>query len=394
MNADTLAPPAREAEACATESPSPAEPLRVLVVDDDMAVARSIERLLTRRHMEVETAASAVDAMSAILRNVPDVVICDLNLREEGDGISLLRAIREDNPVLPVILMSGQPTVDSAMEAVNLKAFGYLRKPVRSTELVERILTAGRYGRISRAGLEAAAVAEDESSMQARFDRAHESLWMAYQPVIDARWQIRGFEALVRNEEATLRNPPDLFDLSFAIGRSIDLSHRIWALSAIPFLDRNTKALLFLNIDPRQLGDEPIIPEAHPLSRIAHRVVLEITERASSHDIANLEQKIASLRERGFRIAVDDMGVGYSGLTAFAKIEPEFVKIDGSLIRRVNEHDARQKLIKSITGLCADLGIQVVAEGIETEAEFEAMLELGADLFQGFFVGRPKPWGS
>jgi EAL domain-containing protein (putative c-di-GMP-specific phosphodiesterase class I) len=97
----------------------------------------------------------------------------------------------------------------------------------------------------------------------------------------------------------------------------------------------------------------------------------------------------------GFRIAVDDLGAGYAGLTAFAQLEPEFVKLDMSLVRDIHSNKVKQKLVRSITALCADMGIAVVAEGIEVQEERDAIIDLGCDLLQGYLLAKPgKPFPS
>ena len=102
---------------------------------------------------------------------------------------------------------------------------------------------------------------------------------------------------------------------------------------------------------------------------------------------------MAQLRALGYRIAVDDLGAGYAGLTSFAHLEPEVVKVDMSLIRGLDRSPMKQKLLGSIVALCRDLGIEMIAEGIETAEERDALVRLGGDLCQGYLFARPeKPW--
>ena len=131
-------------------------------------------------------------------------------------------------------------------------------------------------------------------------------------------------------------------------------------------------------------------PEA-PLSKIAHRVVLEVTERSSLDEVKDVRARVAALREMGFRIAVDDLGAGYAGLTSFTLLEPEIVKLDMSLVRDVHKNSTKQKVIRSMTALSQDMGMTVVAEGVETVEERDALLELDCDLLQGFLFARPGP---
>jgi len=121
--------------------------------------------------------------------------------------------------------------------------------------------------------------------------------------------------------------------------------------------------------------------------------VLEVTERAPLEKIRDVTARVAQLRSLGYRIAIDDLGAGYAGLTSFAHLEPEVVKVDMSLIRGIDSSPMKQKLLGSIVALCRDLGIEMIAEGIETPAERDALVRLGGDLCQGYLFARPdKPW--
>ena len=127
-----------------------------------------------------------------------------------------------------------------------------------------------------------------------------------------------------------------------------------------------------------------------PFASLARRIVLEVTERASLDHIPGIHGKIAELRALGFQIAIDDLGAGYAGLTSFTQLEPEFVKLDMSLIRDVDQSSTKQKIIRSMVGLCHDMGKQIVAEGIERREERDALIELGCDLLQGYLFAKPS----
>ncbi len=153
--------------------------------------------------------------------------------------------------------------------------------------------------------------------------------------------------------------------------------------------------LLFVNVHAMELADDRLVSSDAPLSRHAGRVVLEVTERAPLEKIRDATSRVAQLRALGYRIAVDDLGAGYAGLTSFAHLEPDVVKVDMSLIRGIDSSPMKQKLLGSIVGLCHDLGIEIIAEGIETAAERDTLVRLGGDLCQGYLFARPeKPWAS
>jgi EAL domain-containing protein (putative c-di-GMP-specific phosphodiesterase class I) len=144
-----------------------------------------------------------------------------------------------------------------------------------------------------------------------------------------------------------------------------------------------------VNLHTQDLLDSDLFDSERPLARMAPQVVLEITERASLHHIRDVQPRIARLRAMGFRIAVDDLGAGYAGLTTFAQLEPEVVKLDMSLVRGVHMQPTKQTLVRTMISMCRELGMQVVAEGIETPEERDAIVEAGCDLLQGYLFAKP-----
>jgi EAL domain-containing protein (putative c-di-GMP-specific phosphodiesterase class I) len=146
---------------------------------------------------------------------------------------------------------------------------------------------------------------------------------------------------------------------------------------------------VFVNLHPHDLADDQLFSSEAPLTRSARSIVFEITERASLDRIADVPVRVRSLRRMGFRIAIDDLGAGYAGLTSFAELHPDVAKLDMSLVRGVDREPIKRKLIGSMASLCKELGILVVAEGVETATEAAAVKELGCDLLQGFYFGRP-----
>jgi EAL domain-containing protein (putative c-di-GMP-specific phosphodiesterase class I) len=146
---------------------------------------------------------------------------------------------------------------------------------------------------------------------------------------------------------------------------------------------------MLVNLHPLELSDETLATGADPLLPFAERVILEITERASLDGVSELRDVVSRVRSQGFRIAIDDLGSGYAALSSFASLEPDVVKLDMSLVRGIDSSPTKRRLVGSIAELCRDLGILVVAEGIETNTERDIVTELGCDLLQGFLLGRP-----
>jgi EAL domain-containing protein (putative c-di-GMP-specific phosphodiesterase class I) len=146
---------------------------------------------------------------------------------------------------------------------------------------------------------------------------------------------------------------------------------------------------LFLNVHPRNLADPDLLDRTSPLVLNANRVVLEVPERALLGGGEIARRTLARLRECGFRFAIDALGAEYTGLTSFALLEPEFVKFDATLVRDIDASPAKKKLVGSIASLCKDMGVTIIAVGVETYAERDSLIELGCELQQGYLFARP-----
>jgi EAL domain-containing protein (putative c-di-GMP-specific phosphodiesterase class I)/CheY-like chemotaxis protein len=370
------------------------DPPRVLVVDDEPAVARASERLLTRHGFEVTVAHNGREAIEKTRSASFNAIVSDLRM-PDVDGRALLRAIRADNLDVPFVFLTGSPDTESAIEAVEYGAFGYLVKPAPPAKLLDTVTRAARWHRLALVRREAAGELEgrvigDRAGLEARFDLAVEKLWMAMQPIVS--WKTRtvlAYEALARTDEPTLRNPAELFDAAERLSRTGDIGRAIRRRIAklIPLAPE--PALVFVNLHPADLEDPELLSDKGALAPFAARVVLEITERAALDQISAIQERVATLRRLGYRIAVDDLGAGYAGLSSFAAIEPDVVKADMSLVRGIEQSAVKQKLVGAIAALCRDLGIQLVAEGIETSAERDCVCSLGGDALQGYLFARP-----
>src|SRR4029079_17551247 len=132
-----------------------------------------------------------------------------------------------------------------------------------------------------------------------------------------------------------------------------------------------------------ELTDEELFSAQRGLGALAGRVILEITERTGLDPAAG-PTCVAMLRKLGYRIAVDDLGAGYAALGALATLEPEIVKLDMSLVRDIERHPRKRRVVAAISNLCKELGSRIVAEGVETVDERNACVDAGVDLIQGY----------
>ena len=347
--------------------------------------------------MVVETASNGNEAVELVKSRSFDVIVSDIAMPEMS-GIELLRAVRARDLDVPVILMTGEPSLESAIRAVEYGAFRYLAKPVTPGELWDTVLRAARLHDLARVKKEALALPGNDgghlgerAALEVRFSCGMSHLWMAFQPIVALRRKgIFGYEALVRSDEPLMRDPGELLDAAERLGRLDELGRAIRAKvaeAAVAPECAGTK--LFVNLHSADLNDEELYSPDAPLSRIASRVVLEVTERASLYGVKNVAERIARLKALGYEIAIDDLGAGYAGLTSFTQLEPEVAKLDMSLVRGVDRDSRRQSIVSSMKRLCDELGMPVIAEGVETAGERDALAELGFDLLQGFLFARP-----
>jgi EAL domain-containing protein (putative c-di-GMP-specific phosphodiesterase class I) len=321
-----------------------------------------------------------------------DAVLSDVRM-PDMDGIGLLRAVREQDLDVPIVLMTGAPTLETAIQAVEQGALQYLVKPVPLQALLESSRRAVRLGTLARLKREALQtigleqVAGDRAGAEASFARAMGGLWIAYQPIVHSSdGSLFGHEALLRAADSY---PGLVLTLAERLGRLPDLGARIRDEVAAQ-LDANPgDELMFVNLHPMDLGDDALLSPHAALSRHASRVVLEVTERASLEGLRGVGERIRALRALGYRIALDDLGAGYAGLTSFATLAPDFVKLDRALMRDLDRHPIKRKLVDSMARLCADMEVRVVAEGIETDGERDGAIQAGCDLLQGFLIGSP-----
>ncbi|MFZ6764590.1 MULTISPECIES: EAL domain-containing protein [Acetobacterales] len=222
-------------------------------------------------------------------------------------------------------------------------------------------------------------------------------LSMAFQPIL--RWsgagrELFGFEALVRGPAGEGAGSV-MAQVNHRNRFAFDRCCRLRAIELAAELGlAGTGAALSLNILPgAATASEACIRATLAAARRAglsrRHLILEMTEQEAMLHPAQLQALMDGCRALGFRIAIDDFGAGYSGLVLLTRFRPDIVKLDMELLRGVDADPARRVILRHLAAMCAELGIAVVAEGVETRPEFEALRDLGIQLFQGYYFGRP-----
>lgn len=220
----------------------------------------------------------------------------------------------------------------------------------------------------------------------------------ALQPIVEINTGfVYGYEALLRGHDRLgLRSPIELLDHAADAGVLDALEQMLHARAIAKFAsiaDIQGKKL-FLNIDGRtlQAGQSMLAAAARVLERQrvpASAICFELSERYDNDAAPGFSAVVEKLRSLGARLAIDDFGLGFSELKLMCDYGLDYIKIDGHFIRGMAQSQRKRLLVSTMTDLAHVLGIRVIAEGVETEAEYIACREAGCDLVQGFFVARP-----
>jgi EAL domain-containing protein (putative c-di-GMP-specific phosphodiesterase class I) len=229
--------------------------------------------------------------------------------------------------------------------------------------------------------------------LEDKLNRCLATLTLHFQPIVHANTRARfGYEALLRSADQALPHPGAVLDAAERLERVATLGRAVRAQAARVIASAPIeRGLVFVNLHLHDLADNQLVSRFAPLSKVASRVVLEITERMSLEGQNDLRYRVAELHELGFQIAIDDFGGGHARMGTLTPLDTDFVKLDMSLVRDVDQHQMKQRLIRSVTQLCREHGTQVIGEGVETEAEAEVLADLGCELLQGYLIARPAP---
>jgi EAL domain-containing protein (putative c-di-GMP-specific phosphodiesterase class I) len=222
--------------------------------------------------------------------------------------------------------------------------------------------------------------------VKATIDAAR-SIKVAFQPIVALQaGRIVGYEALARFSDG---RPPDqwLADAGRVdLAREVEIAMVHAALERIDELPRD--AFVAINVSPRTLLDpafEPVLDDA-----ATGRLVIELTEHEEVHDYRSLRAEIERLRRRGVKVAVDDLGSGFSTLRHVLQVSPDLLKLDVWLTRGIDHDPARAALASLFVSFGAHIGASVIAEGIEDEEERKTLASLGVQMGQGFLLGVPS----
>lgn len=224
------------------------------------------------------------------------------------------------------------------------------------------------------------------------------NLYALFQPIMNmVDGTFLGFEGLIRGPaDSPLHSPFNLFAAARQQGLSLEVEMLCRQIVLESFAAQNLPGHLFLNVSPDTLTN-PSFKNGQTLDYLRNlgidpqRVIIEITENQPTFDFEEMRNALLHYRDMGFKIAMDDLGAGFSSLRLWSELRPEFIKIDMHFVQGVNANPLKQQFIRSIQSIALSSGTQVIAEGIETDAEFRVIRDIGIACGQGYFIARPAP---
>lgn len=364
----------------------------VLLVDDDPFLLDSLHRLLQIADHNVVAAQGPAQARQHMQSHYFDVAVVDYQMPAEN-GLEILADLRTIQPGCMRVLMSGTLDLPTVVDAVNRgEVFRVLEKPFPP----ERLVTLVDEGISSRQRLSDLSTAVEMAQARAERDQIMaclegDVLRLAIQPIVDANSsKIVAYEALMRSSHPVLRTPLEVLDAAERLAMLPQLSDVLTARAAawLPKLAPDVK--LFVNLHPAEFAEcSSLETRTSKLVPWAQRVVFEITERSRVLDFEAWEKTMQRMRGFGFAIAVDDLGAGYSSLSVLAEVQPEYLKVDMSIVRDVHKSPRKQKLIDLLCRFAQTTDAKLIAEGVECAEEAAALRAAGAHMLQGYYFGRP-----
>lgn len=224
----------------------------------------------------------------------------------------------------------------------------------------------------------------------------NEEIHMLFMPIASLKdGEPLGWEALVRGpEHSSFYSPAALFSYAEETDSVFRMEQicRKRAFEQLRYLQPHQK--MFINLDPRAI-DDPHLLRGNTLKLLEEsnlnpdNIVIEITERQAITNYPVFRKVIEEYRKKGYLIAVDDAGAGYSSLESITEIYPDFIKLDMSLIRGIDTDSIKQALLETFVQFANKVKCKIIAEGVETQKELKTLIELGVPYGQGFFLGKP-----
>ncbi|WP_301751432.1 EAL domain-containing response regulator [uncultured Erythrobacter sp.] len=384
----------------ATETANGIAERRLLVLDDDPAVLRTVELMARRIGVVARTCSTLADFEAALASFDPDVLLIDL-MMPDLDGIDVVSQVGP-NSRAAIIVMSGadKRTYEASRDVLassNAKIAGFLHKPFGTTDLSE--VLSGSPAKVQLHSAESRSKAMCEVLSPKNFEEAVRAgrIEPFYQPIFHADGRgLKGFEALARVEGSRASFfAPEYLDQLVADDRlSAELTELVIerALEFMASLRGYDDLSISINIfGIHAIADgfrEQLVRRCTDLGIARHRVILELSE-ATIFDLNEHQlRKVTQLRLAGFGLSIDDFGMGNSSLGRLAHLPFSELKIDKAFCLAMPQSESASAVIEACLGLAARLDMKVTAEGVETGEAAALLARMGCDALQGHHFGQ------
>jgi EAL domain-containing protein (putative c-di-GMP-specific phosphodiesterase class I)/FixJ family two-component response regulator len=377
--------------------------IRIMVLDDEPFMLKLLARMLTNLGItRVTTCDSGRIALESFEspNTPPDLILLDLNM-PEMDGIEFVRHLVEQLYTGSLILISGEnermlQTVEKLVRAHKISVLGHLHKPIKP-EGLSTLLERWTPHSLGNSG----AVKKVYGAAEVRAAIDNGELVNYYQPkVVVATGEVVGVEALVRwcHPQDGMVFPDQFISVAEAHGLIDDLTRVVLANAlaqvkawkeagltlrmAVNVSMDNLLSLDFANFVAAQVATAGVAPQ---------EVVLEVTESRLMQDARAPLEILTRLRLKRFRLSIDDFGTGHSSLVQLRDIPFDELKIDRGFVHRAWADETVRAMYDASLGLAKQLGMDVVAEGVEDRDDWDFLRKTGCDLAQGYFIAKPMP---
>jgi EAL domain-containing protein (putative c-di-GMP-specific phosphodiesterase class I)/FixJ family two-component response regulator len=386
----------------------------ILVIEDEEVIRENILKLLKAEGFNVTGAENGMQGLSLAMANLPDVILCDV-MMPELDGYGVLTALRS-NPVtatVPFVFLTGKAERSEMRQAMELGADDYLTKPFTKTELVGAIASrlkkqealAEQYNTLCSQSSELIQDARHQlelikKSLSGALER--EEFQVYYQPQVNLQTgKIISAEALVRwmHPERGLITPAEFIPAAEETGFIIALGEWVLQTACRQIIGWKNAGFLDLrvavNLSPRQFYQPDLsnrvakILEASGLEPSC--LELELTESLMVEDAEGAIASLQKLKALGVSISIDDFGTGYSSLSYLTQYPFDVLKIDRCFISNIIDGCSKAAIVKAIIEMAHSLCLEVIAEGVETEAEKDFLWRYDCDAMQGYLFSPPVP---
>ncbi len=371
---------------------------RVLFVAAGSAQAEANSRRLVGDYDIVPC--SSIEAATALLRERPFAAVVAEQELEGGSGIEFLRKSFTSAPGAIRVLVL--PSRD-ALLALRRMSAAHADELVVSGEGPHAIAAAIEQGKLRRDlsreeffGAPASITGVHAGHLAALRQVLDEgAVDMRAQPLVSAddSSAILGYQVMALARDAMLVEPAAaMYTAAARTGSLWELGRLVRRRAAEGIASLPDRALVFVALHPGEVSDPELSEGSGPLCAHSDRVVIQITDRATVPDARGFFTGLQRLRGLGFRLSITDFGAGSASVGAVASLVPDYVKVSRELIRGLSDSQARRHLIHNLVGYCADKGIAVIADGIDTREDGEAAAALGCRILQGAHVGSWRPY--